>query len=607
MRRLQLLVLLLCRLRVSGARQPGFSIHHDLLAHPQFEVVFAESFISEPEARALIEKKTVPESAPHPSYEAEFSSQTDLTSNIRSGDADNDDASRGGETDDEDGANHKVAETYEVMTLHPHRYLCAIPVIEPPPALNETATELAKAEEARELARASAHGWDLMNGLDGTCLYYVSGWWSYSFCYGHDVVQFHALPGSLKSGMPVRDPQTMEFVLGRAQGARPRGGGRGGNNNNNNNNNVDSGQGESSTGVTAPPPNTELQVKGDQRYLVQRLEAGTVCDLTGRDRTIEVQYHCSPGSTQDRIGWIKEVTTCAYLMVVHTPRLCSDVAFLPPKETRANVISCRAIVSEADEPAWHQRKTLEAEALMRGLDLDQSQGQGPAQGQSPSAGPMVVGGIVVGGRQILGNGEDGKMPIKLSPPRGFFAGGGRGGGIQGKNIAGLGLKTNNQQQQQQQQQAAGAGGAGETVEVVAQGRGRSRGRGRGRGGAETDHDENGEAYNDAYGEEDDGVDVLTDEELQELGLSPELVEQLQQQLQELAGERGWKLEVVEVPGDPREIRGVGEDDDDYDDDDDDENSENGGYREGGDGSRDGGGDSDGNGAGSQEKFFNEEL
>ena len=581
MRRLHLLAILLCRLRLSSARQPGFSIHHDLLAHPQFEVVFAESFISESEARALVEKKTEPSgSAPHPSYEAEFSSQTDLTSNIRSADADDDDVPRGSETDDGDGPDHKVAETYEVMTLHPHRYLCAIPVIEPPPAMNETATELAKAQEARELARASAHGWDLMNGLDGTCLYYVSGWWSYSFCYGHDVVQFHALPGSLKSGMPVRDPQTMEFVLGRVQGARPRGGGRGGNHNSGNDDgNGNGGQGEGNTGVAAPPPNTELQVKGDQRYLVQKLEAGTVCDLTGRDRTIEVQYHCSPGSTQDRIGWIKEVTTCAYLMVVHTPRLCSDVAFLPPKETRANVISCRAILSEADQPAWHQRKTLEAAAVMMG----QAQSHG---------GPVVVGGVVVGGRQMLGNGEDGKVPIRLSPPRGFFAGSG-GGGIQAGKLAGLGLKTNNQQQQQQQQrqqQAGGADEAGETVGVVAQGRGRSRGRGRAQN---NNPDENG----DAHDEEDDGVDVLTDEELQKLGISPEVVEELQQQLQELAGERGWTLEVVEVPGDPWEIRGVvEEDEEDYEDED------------GGDGeSREGSDDGDGSGAGSQEKFFNDEL
>lgn len=506
----------------------------------QFEVVFSESYISEPDAQTLIDK-TDPS---HPSYDAEFTSiQTALTSNIQDGSTQNPEA----DADDVE-ADHKVAETYEVMTMPPHRYLCAIPIIEPPPVLNETATELAKAEEARELARASAHGWDLMSGLDGACLYYVSGWWSYSFCYGHDVVQFHALPGSLKSGPPVRDPQTLEYVLGRVQDTRSsssRSQRRGQSENEEGGQHPEEeGHAGTGAGVAPPPPNTELQVKGDQRYLVQRLEAGTICDLTGRDRTIEVQYHCSPGSTQDRIGWIKEVTTCAYLMVVHTPRLCSDVAFQPPKETRANVISCRAIISEADEAQWHERKTLEAQAAMAGQ----------ASAAEAAKGPVTVGGVVVGGRQILGNGEDGKAPIKLSPPRGFF----------GNLKTGGAVKTQQQQQRQQQQQQQQAGTAEETVEVVAQGRG---------------------------GDESSRVDILTDEELEQLGISPELVEQLQQQLQELAGERGWKLEVVEVPGDPREIRGVVEGDEDEEE----------------EGQSEGGGNGEEGQAGSQEKFFNEDL
>ncbi|KAK7747658.1 Protein OS-9 [Diatrype stigma] len=576
MRRLQfrLQFLLCCWLRLGRARQPGFSIHHDLLAYPQFEVVFSESYISEPDARTLVDK-TDPS---HPSYEAEFSSQqTDLASSFHDGSF-----APNGEADAD--ADHKVAETYEIMAMPPHRYLCAIPIIEPPPVLNETATELAKAEEARELARASAHGWDLMSGLDGACLYYVSGWWSYSFCYGHDVVQFHALPGSLKSGPPVRDPQTMEYVLGRVEDprsaaatARSQRRGSGGSSGSGDGDGSGDGSGQSEddenaqqqqqqgeqqqqhTGsdgaaVSPHPPNAELQVKGDQRYLVQRLGAGTVCDLTGRDRTIEVQYHCSPGSTQDRIGWIKEVTTCAYLMVVHTPRLCSDVAFQPPKETRANVISCRTIVSsEADEAAWHERKTLEAQAAMVGSP----QASAAAAAAGVAKGPVIVGGIVVGGRQILGQAEDGKAPVKLAPPRGFFGnlktGGGSGGG-----------KTTKQQQQQQQQQQAG-GAEERVVEVVAQGKGQ---------------DENSR------------VDVLTDEELEQMGISPELVEQLQQKLQELAGERGWKLEVVEVPGDPMEIRGVVEEDED---------------EEEGEGEGEGEGEDQGETAGSQEKFFREQL
>lgn len=462
---------------------------------PQFEVVLSESYISENEAQALVEK-TNPS---HPNYEADFTGQASLTSNIQTT-KDGDD----GSNTDTDG-DHQIAESYEIMNLPPHRYLCTIPIIEPPPAPNKTATELAKAEEARELARASAHGWDLIGGLDGACLYYMSGWWSYSFCYGHDVVQFHALPASVKSGPPVRDPNTAEYVLGRIPDpqAAPRSTRRGQSNRSN----------DKQQPANPTPPNTELQVKGDQRYLVQKMGDGTVCDLTGRERTIEIQYHCSPGSTQDRIGWIKEVTTCAYLMVVNTPRLCVDVAFQPPKEERANIISCRAIVSEAEEASWHAQKTLEAQSAMVG----QAMGEVKA--------PITIGGVVVGGRQLLGKGEDGKEAHKLAPPRNFRA----------SNIAPL-------------------------IEVVAQGSSKNEG---------------------------SKVNELTDEELAKLGLSPEVIEELKKKVQELAGDRGWKLEVVEVPDEPREIRGV------VDTDEDEEGQAN---------------DKDNDeGTGSEEQFFKEEL
>ncbi|KAI1770555.1 glucosidase II beta subunit-like protein-domain-containing protein [Hypoxylon cercidicola] len=481
--------LLLSLLRLSRARQPGFSVHHDLLAYPQFEVVFSESYISEIEAQALVEK-------PNPSlnYDADATTQTDLASNVR---AANDGEEPGRGNDDQE-----VTESYEIMNMPPYRYLCAIPVIETPPAPNKTATELAKAEEARELARASAHGWDLINGLDGSCLYYMSGWWSYSFCYGHDVVQFHALPASVKSGPPMRDPNTAEYVLGKVPD--PKATSRSSRRNQANPAN-DQGQ-----PAGAAPPNTELQVKGDQRYLVQRMGDGTICDLTGRERTIEIQYHCSLGSTQDRIGWIKEVTTCAYLMVVNTPRLCVDVAFQPPKEERANIISCRAIVSEAEQASWHAQKTLEAQSAMVG------------QAKEEVKAPVTVGGVIIGGRQMLGKGEDGKEAHKLAPPRNFRS----------SNIAPL-------------------------VEVVAKGSSK---------------------------EDGSKVDILTDEELAKLDLSPEMIEDLKKELQKLAGDRGWKLEVVEMPGDPREIRGIVDTDEE-----------------------DSGDEQDADEAGSEEKFFKEEL
>lgn len=461
------------------------------LTMAQFEVVLSDAYISESAAKALLGSGR---------DESRSVDETDIQTATPVAIGSDDD--------------NKVAETYEVMTMHDTKYLCAIPVLETPPVQNKTETELAKAEEARELARASAHGWELVNGLDGNCLYYVSGWWSYSFCYGHDVVQFHAVPS--KGGPPQKDPNSQEYVLGRLPDPTSAASRKARNNNNNKANTTPApaANNEAAKTTTTSPPNTELQVKGDQRYLVQRMEDGTICDLTNRPRTIEIQYHCAPGSTQDRIGWIKEVTTCSYVMLVNTPRLCSDVAFKPPAPTHANVISCRTMVPEAQQADWHAQKTLEAKAAMVGQ-----------QREDAAQTPVTIGGVVVGGKQIMGRSEDGKDAPQLKPPRNFK---GEGGPI---------------------------------VEIIALGN--------------TD--------------EDGKLEVLSDAELEKLDLDPKLVEQLKKQIQEMAGENGWKLEVVEED-DGREIRGVID-------------TQNGK----GEGEGEAEGDGEGEEKGSEEKFFKEEL
>ncbi|KAI1434016.1 glucosidase II beta subunit-like protein-domain-containing protein [Xylaria sp. CBS 124048] len=461
---------------VCRARQPGFSIHHDLLAYPQFEVVFSDAYISESDAQALIETSD----PAHPDYDASLTRQTDITSSIRP-------ATAHESILDADSGHRTAGLTYEVMSMPPHRYLCAIPLIEPPPAPNKTATELAKAEEARELARASAHGWDLINELDGTCLHYMSGWWSYRFCYGQDVVQFHAVAASVKSGPPMRDVTTAEYVLGRVPNSHE---------NSRSSRRREQTQQQRPGTPAGAPPNTDLQVKGDQRYLVQRMGDGTICDLTGRERTIEVQYHCSPGSTQDRIGWIKEVTTCSYLMVINTPRLCVDIAFQPPKEEKANTISCRAIVPESAQVEWHAQKALEARAAMLG------------HAKAAAKSPIVIGGVVLGGRQMLVADEDGKEAPRLSPPKNY----------QSDSIPGL----------------------GKLIDIIASASGKD-------GGGE--------------------VEVMTEEELQTLNINPEVIERLKKEIQQLAGDRGWKLELVEAPGNARELLGIIDSEEEDDDDD----------------------------------------
>lgn len=439
--------------------------------------------------------------------------------------------------DDDDAADDgikQVSETFEIMNVPPSRYLCSVPVLAPPAPPNQTATELARAEEARELARMSDRGIEIISTLEGECMYYVSGWWSYSFCYGKEIVQFHAL--TTKTGKPVKDPHSQEYVLGRMQGqqhddtaageaaaaaaAATAGGGKikrakkdvdaqkplGGNTN---------GGGSTTTkaGEITDPYNTELVVKGDQSYMVQRLGMGTVCDLTGRERTIEIQYHCNPGGTSDRISWIKEVTTCSYLMEVRTPRLCEEGAFLPPKPARAHPISCRQIVrSDEEVEQWHQQKTIEAYAAMQGIKAKEETAaagedqategfEGFGQDQAKNQDGIVVGGVVIGARKALGRGEDGQPPLKLEPPKYF----GRDGAELVK-------------------------GQARVVKVLVR------------------------AASKANGGE---VSILSTDELKELNIRHDVIQELVGKLTKIAGGKAWRLEAVENPGDPAlEIRAV---------------------------------------------------
>ena len=284
------------------------------------------------------------------------------------------------------------------MVLDSEPYLCALPLADPPK--NTSEAPKSKDEEAKELARATDKGWELLKELEGNCMYFVSGWWSYSFCHNNEVKQFHALPpgrGGVPVFPPVEDQTVPSFVLGQfgppkksslKQVDGPMDG------------NSYKGKGSSATTDLA-----QIQTKGDMRYMVQKLADGTTCDITGRPRRVEVQFHCHPQSA-DRIGWIKEISTCVYLMVIYTPRLCNDVAFQPPKENEAQKIVCREIVRPEELESWRAKKAAEVERKLVG-----SKGEASA---SSTSGRPIVGDIEVGGMKTVG--QEGK---RIDAPKVF--------------------------------------------------------------------------------------------------------------------------------------------------------------------------------------------
>jgi protein OS-9 len=122
---------------------------------------------------------------------------------------------------------------------------------------------------------------------------------------------------------------------------------------------------------------------------------------------IWTQFHCHPQAA-DKIAMIKEVSTCSYLMIVYTPRLCNDVAFMPPQENFAHAISCQPVLTESEASDWAIIDTLEDKVRETERLIMEHENNNPlreleegAEG-STKRGP-IIGGIEVGAQALVGS------------------------------------------------------------------------------------------------------------------------------------------------------------------------------------------------------------
>lgn len=341
--------------RVCFASETNFNVNDDLFAYPQYEVVYSDSYIPFEQALQKFERR----------YGWKWQ---------RDSDGEDESALQAQQNAFNSMDDYFPNESYEIVKKQTGQsYFCTIPIIQRT-TTNQTEDKPSEEEQQKELARAADKGRELLHGLEGgQCLFYTTGWWTYSFCYNSQVRQFHALSPGATGGRvwpPQEDPTTPAYVLGRFDGKKP----------------TDPATHEDSKRTDL----AELQTKAETSYLVQRLDGGTACDLTGKARKVEVEFHCNPQLT-DRIGWIKETATCSYLMIIYTPRLCGDVAFLPPKESQAHPITCQEMLTDQGISEWEARTKDEATRKMIGED---------------DGGRLVVGDIDIGGMKYFG--KDGK-------------------------------------------------------------------------------------------------------------------------------------------------------------------------------------------------------
>ncbi|RKP23231.1 hypothetical protein SYNPS1DRAFT_31058 [Syncephalis pseudoplumigaleata] len=221
------------------------------------------------------------------------------------------------------------------------RYLCRIPALQSSkeprePTLPAGEAEQSTGSEAEQEWERVQNATRLLAPMAGACIYHNQGWWTYEFCYGRAARQIHD---------PIDDAdEAMTHVLGYYDKRVPL-----------NSNDAIHGPSDDEhaqwethaqqeqargnrDGVTA------LDVSGERRYLTQQWTDGTLCDLTGEPRYVEVQYYCNKEG--EKIAYADEPGTCRYVMIVHTPLLCEDPVFAGVQRGEADKISCQLVVSD---------------------------------------------------------------------------------------------------------------------------------------------------------------------------------------------------------------------------------------------------------------------
>uniref|UniRef100_A0A383VW83 MRH domain-containing protein n=1 Tax=Tetradesmus obliquus TaxID=3088 RepID=A0A383VW83_TETOB len=241
------------------------------------------------------------------------------------------------------------------------QFNCSIPV-SPPGAATAVSQMDAEMTPAYDLVKSP---FELLEALDGMCLYRQDGLWTYEVCHRQQVRQFRQEAGK----------KAEDFVCGRFTG--------------------DELQSESIL--------EDLSSSGHPlKYVSHKFSGGASCVLTGQPRTAEVRYTCTRGSQDNVVLSVREFPTCNYVVVVSTPFLCKHPSFEPPEED-IRVVSCVPVDADADSSSSSSQ-------LKPGSSTAAAGAQDPAAADSTQAGKDAA-----AGAKARKGGAAGKQQRKKRP------------------------------------------------------------------------------------------------------------------------------------------------------------------------------------------------
>ncbi|KAJ1803017.1 Protein OS-9 [Coemansia sp. RSA 2598] len=214
------------------------------------------------------------------------------------------------------------------------RFVCQVPRVDSEALLKDEEKESGVGMDGdvdaggmeKELLRVTVErGLELLDSLKTECILFSVGWWTYEYCHGSHVRQFHKFEPDGDGVV-----YTVEYMLGRHESLQPAPAP------------ID---GSGGTREKAEVLDTQVVRIGRKRFLTQVWGGGTECDLTGKPRQVEIQFHCDPNGPE-RVALVEEIMTCYYVMVINTPRLCADPRFYDTLASIAYSIKCQQVVAD---------------------------------------------------------------------------------------------------------------------------------------------------------------------------------------------------------------------------------------------------------------------
>ncbi|XP_074653408.1 protein OS-9-like isoform X1 [Tubulanus polymorphus] len=199
-----------------------------------------------------------------------------------------------------------------LSSKHGQQYRCILP---------NSGTNDLKEKEEEKLAQELGIP-DLLKPLEqGPCLIFTKDWWTYEFCYGRYVQQYHLEDGR---------PSGQIIKLG-----------------------VYESEYDWNNDESAKEKKERLN-----RYHSQQYVNGSMCDLNSKPRRTEVRFECEEG-IGDHIASIVEPESCGYVLTVHTTKICHHPYLKPSKTKKVLVITCNPMLEHEQYEQYLKAKEAE--------------------------------------------------------------------------------------------------------------------------------------------------------------------------------------------------------------------------------------------------------